>query len=89
MLENPIYHLNSFPQFYPRVADSSNFSSESSLNAQTLPAHIRAPHSPYSLHPRPPNDYHNSKPTISFPLLNSSRIALPLRLPLNYFCLDT
>ena len=67
MLQNSIYHSNSFPQFYPRVADSPILSFETSPNCQTLPTHIGAPHSPYSLCSLPPKDYHNSKPTIASP----------------------
>ena len=48
MLQNPLYHSNSFPRFYPLVAASPNFLSESSPNSQTLLVHNRVPHSPYN-----------------------------------------
>ena len=61
MLQNPICHSNSHPHFYSRVADPPNSSFESSPNPQTLPTHIRAPHSPDSLRPLPTKEYHNSQ----------------------------
>ena len=65
MLPNPIYYSNfsndSFPQFFPRVADSSHLSSSSpSLDPQDIPnsqneaTYTRASHSPYNLRPLPP-----------------------------------
>ena len=77
MLPNPIYYSNfsndSFPQFFPRVADSSNLSSSPSLDPQDIPnsqneaTYTRAPHSPYNLRPLPPRQYNPTKPNISFP----------------------
>ena len=65
MLPNPIYYSNSsndsFPQFFPRIADSSNLSSPSpSLDPLDIPnppnkaTDTRAPHSPYNLRSLPP-----------------------------------
>ena len=72
MLQNPIYHSTSFPQFYPRVAGPPNFSFESSPDSQTLPTHVRAPHSPYNLRPLPSKYYHNQNPLLSSLLILSS-----------------
>ena len=85
MLQIPIYHSTSFPQIYPRVADSPSFPFESSQYCQTLPTQIRSPHSPHSFRTLPPKDYHNSKTTISFPssLENQPINVLPVRLSLN------
>ena len=69
MHQNPIYHFTSSPHFYPRVADSPNFSFESLPDPQALPTHFRAPHSPYKLRLLRPQGYHDSKPAISFPPL--------------------
>ena len=62
MLQNPIYHSMSFPQFYPRIADSPDFSTEIFSNSQTLP-----PTFLLTVRCLPPIDYFNSKPTKSFP----------------------
>ena len=71
MLPNPIYYSNSsndsFPQFFPRVADSPDTSSSPSLYSQTNSTYKRAPHSPYNLRSLPPRHYNSSKPNIDFP----------------------
>ena len=49
MLPNPIYYsnssTNSFPQFFPRVADSPDTSSSSLLESPSESTYQRAPHS--------------------------------------------
>ena len=71
MLPNPICYSNSspnsFPQFFPRVADSPDTSSSSLLESLNEPTYQRAPHSPYNLRSLPPRRYNSSKPNISFP----------------------
>ena len=78
MLPNPIYYSHSsndsFPRFFPRIADSSNISSSSpSLDPPVIPnspnetTYTRAPHSPYNLRPLPPRQYNPTKPNINFP----------------------
>ena len=71
MLPNPIYYsnssTNSFPQFFPRVADSPDTSSSSLLESPNESTYQRAPHSPYNLRSLPPRHYNSSKPNISFP----------------------
>ena len=71
MLPNPIYYSNSspnsFPQFFPRVADSPDTSPSSLLESLNEPIYQRAPHSPYNLRSLPPRHYNSSKPNISFP----------------------
>ena len=71
MLPNPLYYSNSspnsFPQFFPRVADSADTSSSSFPEPPNEPTYRRAPHSPYNLRSLPPRHYNSSKPTISFP----------------------
>ena len=70
MLPNPIYYSNpsidSFPQFFPRVADSPDISSTPSLNSQNESTYKRAPHSPYNLRSLPLRHYNSSKPNIDF-----------------------
>ena len=81
MLHNPIYYSNSsndsFPQFFPRIADSSNLSSSSpSLDPLDIPnspnetTYTRAPHSTYNLRslPPPPNNIIPKNQTSIFPL---------------------
>ena len=57
MLPNPIYYsnssTNSFPQFFPRVADSPDISSSPSLESPSESTYQRAPHSPYNLRSPP------------------------------------
>ena len=71
MLPNPIYYsnssTNSFPQFFPGVADSPDISSSPSLESQNESTYQRAPHSPYILRSLPFRHYNSSKPNISFP----------------------
>ena len=71
MLPNPIYYSNSsndsFPQFFPRVADSPDNSSSPSLNSQNESTYKRAHHSPYNLRSLPLRHYNSSKPNIDFP----------------------
>ena len=71
MLPNPLYYsnssLNSFPQFFPRVADSPDTSSSPLPEPPNEPTYQRAPHSPYNLRSLPPRHYNSSRPTISFP----------------------
>ena len=58
MLPNPIYYStssnDSFPQFFPRIADSPDISSSPSLILQNDSTYKRAPHSPYNLRSLPP-----------------------------------
>ena len=58
MLPNPIYYsnssTNSFPQFFPRVADSPDISSSPSLESPSESTFQRAPHSPCNLRSPPP-----------------------------------
>ena len=72
MLPNPIYYSNSsndsFPQFFPRVADSPDISSSPSPNSQNESTYKRAPLSPYNLRSLPPRHYNSSKPNIDLPL---------------------
>ena len=53
MLPNPIYYSNSsdnsFPQIYPRIADSPKISLTFSNDSQTVSTYTRGPHSPYTL----------------------------------------
>ena len=71
MLPNPIYYSNSsndsFPKFFPRVADPPDISSYPSLNPQNESTYKRVPHSPYNLRSLPPRHYNSSKPNIDFP----------------------
>ena len=71
MLPNPIYYStssnDSFPQFFPRIADSPDISSSPSLILQNDSTYKRAPHSPYNLRSLPPRHYNSSKPNIDFP----------------------
>ena len=57
MLPNPIYYSNSsnnsFPQIFPRIADSPNTSLTSPNDPQTVPNYTRAPHSPFNLRSLP------------------------------------
>ena len=75
MLPNPNYYSNSsnnsFPQTFPRIADSHNTSLNSPNDPQTVLNYTRAPHSPYNLSSLPqippPHYYKSSRPNISFP----------------------
>ena len=71
MIPNPIYNSNSssecFPQFFPRVADSPEHLSSSSLNTPDHSIYKRAPYSPYNLRSLPLRHYHSSKPKVDFP----------------------
>ena len=72
MLPNPIYYSNSsndsFPQFFPRIADSPDISSSPSFTLQNDSTYKRAPHSPYNLRSLPPRHYNSSKPNFDPPL---------------------
>ena len=71
MLPNPIYSSissnKSFPQIFPLIADSPDFSSFPSIDTPNESPYKRASHSPYNLRPVPLRHYNSSKPNISFP----------------------
>ena len=49
MLHNPIYRSFSFPQTFPRIADSPECLLKPSSDTQTSPTQIQAPHSLYNI----------------------------------------
>ena len=69
MLPNPIYYsnssTNSFPQFFTRVADSSDISSSPPLESPSESTYQRAPHSPYNLRSLPLRHYHSPNQTLA------------------------
>ena len=71
MLPNPIYYSNSsnisFPQTFPRIADSPITSLFSPNDSQSVTKYARAPHSPYNLRSIPTRNYNYCRPNIIFP----------------------